>query len=344
MLPEVSVIVPCYNEAATIEGLLDALREQTFPADRMEVLIVDGMSDDGTREQVRAYARKHREPEVRLVDNPDRIIPAALNRGIEAGKGDVIVRLDAHSKPEPDYIGRSMAVLERTQAANVGGLWQIEPGEAGWQARSIAAAAAHALGAGDARYRISGEAGPVDTVPFGAFRREWLERVGPFNESLLSNEDYEYNVRLRQAGGKVWFDPEIRSTYYARPTFTELARQYARYGYWKARMLLDHPGTLRWRQALPPLFVLIGFALLVAGFFWPPGWGLAAAQAALYLIVLQIFAERRAVGSGEPALHIGLPIAWATMHLSWGGAFWWGLLTGLIGRFTAESAENAEKG
>lgn len=334
MLPEVSVVVPCYNEAATIEGLLEALRGQTYSTERMEVLIVDGRSDDGTRERVRAYARQHPEPAVRLVDNPDRIIPAALNRGVEAARSEIVVRLDAHSEPEPDYVERCVRALERTEAANVGGLWQIEPGGAGWQARSIAVAAAHPLGAGDARYRVSGEVGPVDTVPFGAFRKEWLKRVGPFNESLLSNEDYEYNVRLRQAGGTVWFDPEIRSTYYARPTFTALARQYARYGYWKARMLLGYPGTLRWRQTLPPLFVLAAIVLLIAGFFWSLGWSLAMLQGALYVVILQMFAEHRAVGSGDPALHIGLPIAWATMHLSWGAAFWWGLITGLTTEIT----------
>ncbi len=338
MLPEVSVIVPCYNEASTIEGTLEALRNQTFPIERMEVLVVDGMSEDGTRIRVNEYARVHSRLAVKLVDNPDRVIPAALNRGIEAARAEVIVRLDAHAEPEPDYVERCLQVLQATEAANVGGLWQIEPGGPNWQARSIAVAAAHPLGAGDARYRVSGDAGPVDTVPFGAFRRVWLERVGPFNERLLTNEDYEYNVRLREAGGTVWFDPAIRSTYYARPTFGALARQYARYGYWKARMLLSYPNTLRWRQALPPIFVLVSVALLVAGFLWPLGWSLLGLQWAFYAVVLVMASEHRATGSGDPALHIGLPIAWAIMHVSWGAAFCVGLLSG----FTAETAENAE--
>ena len=132
-----------------------------------------------------------------------------------------------------------------TEAANVGGVWDIRPGGEGWVARSIAAAVAHRLGAGDAGYRAGARAGEVDTVPFGAFDRRWLERVGAFNEELLTNEDYEYNYRLRQAGGMIWLDPSIRCVYFARPTLSALARQYWRYGFWKAHMLTRYPRSLR---------------------------------------------------------------------------------------------------
>src|SRR3989304_7761914 len=125
-------------------------------------------------------------------------------------------------------------------------------GGGGGMARPIAAAASPPLGAGDAGYRVGSQAGEVDTVPFGAFRREWLERVGGYDESLQTNEDYELNVRLRRAGGKIWFDPSIRSVYYARSDLAQLWRQYYRYGFWKARMLLRYPGSIRWRPALPP--------------------------------------------------------------------------------------------
>jgi succinoglycan biosynthesis protein ExoA len=339
MTHEVTLIVPCYNEAATIGLLLDAVREQTVQPESLEVLIVDGGSTDGSQGAVAAYASQHPELSVRLIDNPDRIIPAALNRGVAAAAGDVIIRLDAHSAPAPDYVERCLEALERTGAANVGGVWQIEPGGEGWQARAIAVAAAHPLGAGGARYRLSGEAGPMETVPFGAFRRDWVDRVGPFNEDLLTNEDYEYNVRIARAGGLVYFDPAIRSVYYARPSFRALARQYARYGFWKARMLLGYPTSLRWRQALPALFVLATVGLVIASLLWPAAWLLLAAQWAAYLVVLLLAAAWQTVARRDPPLIAGLPLAWMVMHLCWGASFWVGLISGLTAK-GAKSAKN----
>lgn len=329
--PRVSVVIPCLNEAGTIGGTLEALRHQSPPAAGFEVLVVDGGSTDGTRSIVRDFAERHPEPQVRIVPNPERNIPAALNRGVAAARGSVVIRLDAHSEPAADYIERCLDTLARTEAANVGGRWQIEPGGPGWQARSIAAAAAHPLGAGDARYRVSGGEGPVDTVPFGAFPRAWLDRIGPFNESLLSNEDYEYNVRIRQAGGVVWFNPSIKSTYFARSSFRSLARQYARYGFWKARMLLRFPRTLRWRQLLPPLFVLVALGLAVVAVLWPLATPLLALQWGGYALALLAAGLGAAVDEREPTLFVGLPVALALMHLSWGTSFWVGLLSGWIG-------------
>ena len=223
-----------------------------------------------------------------------------------------------------------METLNRTQAANVGGIWEIQPGLPTWIGQSIAAAAAHPLGAGDARYRTSGTEGPVETVPFGAYRRVWLDRVGGFNEELPTNEDYEYNVRIREQGGVVWLNPAIRSAYLARGNFSQLRRQYARYGFWKARMLLRHPASLRRRQALPPLFALSTLALLVGAFFDPIAFrGLAIVWGA-YAAVLFVTGLREGIRRRAPSLAVGLPLALATMHLAWGGAFWWGLLTGLL--------------
>jgi hypothetical protein len=166
--------------------------------------------------------------------------------------------------PYPDYIERSVADLQAGFGENVGGTWEIQPGAQTWVAQSIAAAASHPLGVGDALYRHTDRAAHVDTVPFGAFKRELLALIGFFDESLLTNEDYEFNARIRRSGGKIWLDPSIRSVYFARPTLAKLARQYTRYGFWKWRMLRRYPETLRWRQALPPLFVfsLIGGAVL----------------------------------------------------------------------------------
>jgi hypothetical protein len=199
-------------------------------------------------------------------------------------------------------------------------------------ARSIAAAVAHKLGAGDARYRAGARAGEVDTVPFGAFDRSWLERVGAFNEVLLTNEDYEYNYRIRQAGGKVWLDPSIRCIYFARPTLAALARQYWRYGFWKARMLAIFPRSLRMRQAIPPVFVALLLGLLAASPFWPGAAGGLAVLLAVYLAVLLGSAILQSVRGRDISLAIGLPAAWSTVHLCWGTGFLAGLIPALMSR------------
>jgi succinoglycan biosynthesis protein ExoA len=330
LTPRVSVIIPCYNEVGTIGFLLEALVDQGLAAGQMEVILSDGMSTDGTREAVEAFGRAHPELPTRIVDNKDRLIPAALNRGIHQALGEFIIRLDAHSIPDPDYIRRCLQVLADTGAANVGGVWDIRPGADRWIARGIAAAAAHPLGAGDARYRISGAAGRVDTVPFGAFRREWYDRIGPFNEQLPSNEDYEFNVRLQQAGGTVWFDPTIRSTYFTRRDLGALWRQYARYGFWKSRMLRAHPTTLKWRQALPPLFVALVVLLGAASPFWAVPRLFLGLSLAIYGAATIAAGLIEALRRRDPGLLIGFPLAIWTMHFAWGGAFLWGLLGGRL--------------
>jgi len=327
-VPRVTLIIPCYNEQASIGLLLEAIRRQTCGLAKIEVIIADGMSDDGTRDAIQDYASKHLEMTIHLLDNPQRIIPAALNAAIDAAEGDVIIRLDAHSAPKPDYVERCLAVLEETGVANAGGVWEIQPGAETWMARAIAVAASHPLGAGDARYRISGEPGSVDTVPFGAFRIEWLEKVGPFNEELLTNEDYEYNVRIRNAGGLIWFDPSIRSIYFARPDLRSLARQYWRYGYWKVRMLQRYPQTLRWRQALPPIFVLSTIILTALAFPFPLARLLLAVQLGAYLIVTTFAGLLESIRRKDMELIMGFPPAIWTMHFSWGGGFLWSVLKG----------------
>jgi glycosyltransferase involved in cell wall biosynthesis len=326
-MPQVSIIVPCYNEQATIRHLLEAILAQSFPRAQIEVIIADGMSTDRTRAEIAEFQRDHPDLALRVVDNPARSIPSGLNRAIGAARGEYLVRLDAHAKPAPDYVERSLAALQAGRGDNVGGLWQIEPGAQTWVARAIAVAAAHPLGVGGAQYRVGGAAQAVDTVPFGAFRRDLIERIGFFDETLLSNEDYEFNARIRKSGGAVWFDPAIRSTYFARASLKELARQYWRYGYWKFRMLCRYPETIRWRQGLPPLFFLSLFGLGLLAIVWPWLSWILLVELLLYLFALLLAGAQLSIRHRHVALLAGAPLAMVVMHTSWSLAFWWSLLS-----------------
>ncbi len=333
-LPFVSLIVPCYNEAHTIPLLLRALYTQTYPLERLEIVIADGMSSDGTRAAVADFQRQHPDLNLRVVDNPRRNIPAALNVALGAARGEIIVRMDAHSVPHPQYVAHCVADLQAGRGDNVGGVWDIHPGAPGPVARGIALAAAHRFGVGDARYRYADRAQAVDTVPFGAFYCRLIARIGAFDETLLTNEDYEFNARIRQSGGVVWLNPAIRATYYARPTLSALVRQYARYGFWKWRMLQRYPETLRWRQALPPVFVLGIAVLSLLGIWWWFARWLLALQLGTYLLLLALIALHTAYR--ERSLSVGLftALAIATMHLAWGTAFLWSMIKSALAKKT----------
>lgn len=331
-MPKVSVIIPCYNEQSTIRLLLTALREQTFSRAEMEVIIADGMSTDSTRDEIVAFQKDFPDLTVRVVDNTVRSIPSGLNSAIEASSGSIIVRLDAHSKPYPDYIENSVKNIEAGRGDNVGGVWEIRPGANTWIAKSIAVAAAHPLGVGDALYRHARQAAEVDTVPFGSFKRELIDRIGKFDETLLTNEDYEFNTRIRRAGGRIWLDPSIRSTYFARSTLLELARQYWRYGFWKWRMLRRYPDTLRWRQALPPLFMLSLIGLVMISFFVPFFKFVLAGELVVYFSILFHAGIRAGYRKNMPFLALGLPLAIPVMHTTWGSGFLWSVLTTGFGR------------
>jgi glycosyltransferase involved in cell wall biosynthesis len=319
----VSIIVPCFNERSTIHLLLDAIYAQTYPRAEMETIITDGGSTDGTREAIGNWQSAHPDFKLSVVDNPKKIIPAGLNCGLRAAQGIYIVRLDAHSVPAPDYVQGCIQDLVDRKGTTVGGVWTILPGSSGWLASSIAAAAAHPLGVGDALYRYASQASAVDTVPFGAYQRNLIEQIGPYDESLLTNEDYEFNTRIRQAGGTVWLDPAIRSDYFARPNLASLARQYGRYGFWKRQMLRRYARSIRWRQALPPLFVASLAALALAWLIFPAAGILLGLEVLAYELVLITAGLLLAVKRNYSPYVIGLPLAITTMHVAWGAGFLW---------------------
>ncbi len=327
MPPSVSVIIPCRNEEKTIHLVLDAIHAQTYPRELQQVVIADGFSEDRTREQIESFKTSHPDLDVMVVNNPKRIIPAGLNAAILASSGDLIVRMDAHSIPNPDYVALCVDALERNVAQNVGGVWDLQPGRNSWIARSIAAAAGNPLAVGDARYRFTNKAAYVDTVPYGSYKRELFHQIGLFDETLLANEDYELNTRIIQSGGKIWLDPKIRCVYFARSSLRALSQQYYGYGYWKFQMLKHYPETLRWRQALPPAFILGLFLFLLAGIFWKPALILFAIALGLYLLVLLGVGIHMASKKSDILMIIGIPLAIITMHFSWGAGF----IAGAIG-------------
>jgi succinoglycan biosynthesis protein ExoA len=335
-MPSVSIIIPCYNEQDTIRKLLEAVYAQTFPRANLEMVIADGRSTDGTRAEIAAFANAHPDLHIAMADNPVKSIPAALNCALKKTRGEIIVRLDAHSVPYPDYIECCVADLLADLGENVGGIWEIHPGAPTWMAQSIAVAASHPLGVGDALYRHAGKASQVDTVPFGAFKRELLALIGFFDETLLANEDYEFNARIRQSGGKIWLDPAIRSVYFARSSLSALARQYSRYGFWKWRMLRRYPETLRWRQGLPPLFVLSVLSGAVLAIFLPVFRVLLAVEILAYGFILVSAGVHASFKRKKFLLIFGLPVAIATMHIAWGTGFLWSMIKGI---YTDQSPE-----
>jgi glycosyltransferase involved in cell wall biosynthesis len=315
------VIIPCLNEEATIERVLLAIYQQTFPRESVEVVLADGGSTDRTLEKIEAFQKAHSDLSVLVINNLLRHIPAALNTAIKSANGAIIIRMDAHSLPKPDYFLRCVNALVEGKGENVGGKWEILAGANTWIARGIAIAAAHPLGVGDARYRISGQPGSVDTVPFGCYYRSLFDRIGFFDETLLTNEDYELNARIRQNGGIIWFDPEIVCEYFARSTIKELAIQYWRYGFWKAKMVKRYPSTIKLRQVLPPIFVASLLILLVAGCFIKPLVYLFLTIILLYMGIITLASIPASLKRKDAALLVGIPLAIQTMHFAWGSGF-----------------------
>ncbi len=309
----VSVIIPVRNEAQFIEATVDSILAQDYTGP-IEVVIADGMSDDGTREILVDLAERY--ANLRHVDSPTGRTPNGLNLAIAASHGDIIVRCDGHAELPSDYVRTAVSVMEKTGAVNVGGI-QHAVGQS-WMQRAIAYAMTSRIGVGDARFHYGGEAGPVDTVYLGVFRRDALYAAGLFDESLTRNQDYELNIRLRDNGGVVWFDPRLRVVYRPRRSLGALARQYYQYGTWKRRVVRMHPEATRLRQLIPPLFIIALLASAVLAFTpWAPA---ALIVPVAYGAALLVATATQVVKTRDPAA-LGVPAAIATMHTAWGIGF-----------------------
>lgn len=318
--PLVSVVVPVFNEALHIAKCLESVLRQTYPAELIEIIVADGGSSDETRRLVADMAKN--DSRIRLVDNPGRNQAAGLNIAIRESKGQVIARLDGHAEWPAEHLERCVRLLQETGADSVGGTMDAIGTSSFTMA--VARATASAFGVGGARYRYATEAQEVDTVWLGCFRREALNRVGPFDERFPPHEDYELNHRIRATGGRILFSPDLPTRYWVRTSWTALARQYFRYGRAKARVAREVPGVLRPYHLAPPLLVaILAMALAV---LTVPSWRRAAALVlvsyAFACVGVGLWASRgRAV-----TVMAQTPAVLAVLHVSWGIGFWAGFL------------------
>lgn len=316
-VPFVTVVMPVRNEGKAIEKSLRSVISQDYPEDRMEVVIVDGMSTDGTLGVVESLSRESRF-EVRICDNVKRITPAALNIGIEAARGEVIVRVDGHSFIGPDYVRRCIELLFETGADNVGGVQR--PLSETLMQRAVAAATTSKVGIGNSPFRYGRTRAWVDSVYLGTYRRSIFDRIGTFDEDLENNQDDELNLRLTAAGGRILLDPSLHVYYEPRRTFRGLARQYFRYGLYKILVMHKRGLSRRFRHYAPAALVAY---LVAASIFMIFDGGKGAVLVAAYLtgvVAASFVAGRRDV----PAM-ILLPAVLATLHLSYGVGFVAGL-------------------
>ena len=284
-----SVIVPIYQEEKYISKCIDSMLSQDYPKDDLEIILVDGMSKDRTREIVATYTAKY--PFIRMIDNPERIAPCAMNRGIKEAKGDVIIRLDAHVYYPKNYFSLLVEKLnELTGAENVGALCNTLPVNDSITAQSIAAVLSSSFGMGNSHFRVGADKEmEVDTVPFGCFHRSIFDKVGLYDEELVRTQDNELNARIIKAGGKIYLIPQLVCEYYARDTAKKVYKMFYQYGVFKplVNKKLGSPATVR--QFFPLFFVLGLLVGPVVCLFLPVLWWAYFAVIMLWFILATSF-------------------------------------------------------
>jgi len=316
MKPFLSVLIPCRNEVESLGRCLASVIASDYPVDRLEVLVVDGESTDGARDVIARWARRH--ACIRMLENPDRTTPAALNRGIAAARGEIIARLDAHAAITPTYLSRAVAYLETTAADQVGGVMETCAQRAGPWTGAVIAALTHPLGVGGSRFRTqrpeSGEEPRwADTVFCGCWRREVFERIGGFNERLERGQDMELNQRLRRTGGKILLAPELAVYYYARAELGPFVKHNWTNGTWAVLPFAYARGAPVRARHLAPLALVL--TLLVAP------WAFVVYAAAILAASAQVaWAERRWRYLAQ------MPVAFASLHLPYGAGSLWGVV------------------
>jgi glycosyltransferase involved in cell wall biosynthesis len=321
-LPFVTIIMPIRNEADSIEQAIRSVLNNDYPAEKMEILVIDGMSNDGTRDIVDNLSKQ--DNRIRMLDNLKRITPAAMNIGINTARGDLFIRIDGHVEIPADFISKSIQCLHEHPEAWVAGGY-IKTVADSFVGRAIASAMRSPIGVGNARFRLGDYEGWVDTLAFGIHHKWIVEKIGYFDEELVRNQDDEFNLRIILAGGKIWMSKAIQSTYFSRGSLRKLWKQYYQYGFWRIRTLQKHKRPASFRQLVPLLFVLSLLLLGLAGFLWKPLWILLAIEAALYVMVLLIGALDVGRKSSWRYAPPG-PVVFAILHFAYGFGSLWGII------------------
>src|SRR5882762_9912046 len=319
--PLVSIVLLCRNEQGYIQACLQSALDQDLAEGRFEILVADGMSTDGTREYLEQMAKRH--PQIRLLDNPGRIVSTGLNAAIRAARGEFIVRMDAHTSYAADYVRQCLAVMNQTGADNVGGPMQTTADT--FMERAIRAVFHSAFAVGGARSHQADYEGDVDTVIYGCWKKSVFERIGYFDEELVRNQDDEHNLRLTRAGGKVYQSPRIRSWYHVRGSLSALFRQYMQYGYWKVLVIRKHGAPASFRHIVPGTFVGSLCLLLALGLFWSPAlWGFLGLSLVYSMTVLAV--SLLTALPKQWKLIPALPVVFGCYHLGYGYGFLRGIL------------------
>ena len=309
---KVSVVMPVYNEEKYIEKCVDSLLEQDYPLEDMEWIFVDGCSKDKTVELLQGYAEKY-PGLIKVLNNPKKIVPCAMNIGIAQAVGKYIVRLDAHADYAKDYISKCVQYLDTTDAENVGGVAETKAN--GFMGNAIAKMLSSKFGVGNSQFRTNGESGYVDTVPFGAFRREVFEKYGGYDERLVRNQDNEMNYRIRKNGGKIYLADDIRLSYYCRDTVGGIASMANKNGMWNVITMKLCPGSMGLRHFIPLAFVLSVVTLGLLGIAHFLFWWALGVEMALYLALDVIFSIRQASSFREM---LALTFLFPVFHVAYG--------------------------
>ncbi|MCX6827599.1 MAG: glycosyltransferase family 2 protein, partial [candidate division Zixibacteria bacterium] len=308
-MPFVSVIIPVRNEERYIRRCLDSIVGQDYPRENIEVIVVDGMSEDKTREILAEY--RDRYANIILIDNPNKIVPKSMNLGIRSAKGDYIIRMDAHAIYPREYVSKCIEYALKTDADNVGGVWETVGKD--YVGEAIALALTSKFGVGNAIYRTEQFEGYVDTVPFGCFKRSVFARAGMFNEKLVRNQDIEFNSRIRRAGGKIFLTTQIKSSYYCRNNMIDLWKQNYANGYWNIKTIRENPHSLSVRHFIPLFFVASVALFALLGLFFSLGRWLLALDLGAYLIANLIFSIRAPLKYWPI-----MPLVYLSLHISYG--------------------------
>jgi len=321
----VSIIIPCRNEEKFIGKCLNSLIKQDYPKEQLEILIVDGMSEDNTRDIIGEYTDTH--AFIKILDNPQLFTPFGLNVGIKEAKGDVIIRMDAHAEYNTDYISQCLKYLEECKADNVGGVIETVPVNQSSGARSIALVLSSPFGVGNSYFRLGSEKPRwVDTVFGGCYRKNVFKRVGLFNEKLRRSQDIEFNMRLKKAGGKILLVPEIKAYYYPQSNLKDFFKHNFNDGIWTTYPLKFGIQFFSWRHLVPLAFIIALVFLFALSLIFKPYIYLFFLLIISYLLVNLCFSLVSALKSGDLLLIFVLPFAFSSRHFGYGLGSIWGFL------------------